>query len=313
MESVNVLRPRRELQRRKRVDPTDSETLISVLSPTPTGPAIIIASRVTQRRVDSNKIVSSTLDSNSIYLTMSSRRHLVQRSRNTQEVTDSPSRSLQRNSVGGGRQLNTELPPYEPLECALTPSAREQLERLQNSHDHSKYKKHIKSAILAVTEAATSSNDRLYERKFEAQKQAEKREKEGRENEEPTQDEKEEADYLKTLSRKVKTMTLETEKALRELIDYDDELAMFTSRLEGVIAQIGDAPAPRPARTRAQRVNPDGDVDSDDPDEEEPEEDVPAIAPSDLYKNTVQQYETQYRSKSMRARCVNPWSLLRLY
>jgi ribosomal protein L12E/L44/L45/RPP1/RPP2 len=233
---------------------------------------------------------------------MSNRRHLVQGSRNTQEATASPARTLQRNSHGGGQQSNTELPPYQPLECALTPSAREQLERLKNTHDHTKYKKHIKSSILAVTEAATSGNDRLTERKAEAQKRAERREKEGRYNEEPTQEEKEDADYLKTLSRKVKTMTQEIEIALRELIDYDDELAMFTNRLEDVIATIGDAPAPRPARARAQRADPDEDGDSDDPDEEEPEEEVPVIAPSDMYKKALGKYETEYRSKSMRAR-----------
>ena len=234
---------------------------------------------------------------------MSNRRHLVQRSRNTQEVTDSPARPLQRQSLGGAQQLNTELPPYEPLQCALTPKAREQLERLKVSHDNTKYKKHIKSAILAVTEAATSSNDRLTARKADAQKRAERREKEGK-GEEQTQEEKEDAIYLKTLNRKVKSMTQDTEKALRELIDYDDELAMFTNRLEDVIDAVGRAPAAVPRRTRRPIVNPDGDGDSDGQEEQESEEDVPVIVPSNLYKQALAEYEQEYRSKSMRARYV---------
>ncbi|EHK98944.1 hypothetical protein M7I_5235 [Glarea lozoyensis 74030] len=96
-------------------------------------------------------------------------------------------------------------------------------------------------------------------------------------------------------------MTQETEQALRELIDYDDELAMFTNRLEVVIQALGNAPAPQHTGRRP-RVNADGEGDSDDPEDQEPEEAVPVIAPSDIYKRALTEYEREYRSKSMRAR-----------
>jgi hypothetical protein len=244
---------------------------------------------------------------------MSGRRHLVQRSRNTQVASSPAPQSRQSNSTIAASELDTELPPYEPLECPLTASARLQLDRLKNTHDYGKYKKHIKASILAVTEAATLSNDRLYDRKARAQRQLDKRSRDGLENEELTQEEKEDAGYLKVLNKKVKGMTEDTEKALRELIDYDDELAMFTQRLEGVLENIGEAPASRSARGRRQRRqrgsdDEEGAEEGAEESEEEPQEDVPVIAPSDLYKKALQDYETEYRAQSMRARYDDPLS-----
>jgi len=202
---------------------------------------------------------------------MSSRRHLVSRSRvNNQDASPAP-RSRQREPAV--------LPPYEPPSCPLSAEAQRQLDHLRVNHDYSKYKKHVQSAIGTIRESAVTVNDKLSGRKDQIRKADEKRAERGTE-------EKSEADieneaYTRHMDKKVGVLTAEAEKALRDLIDYGDELAMQDSIMKDINAAIAAAPQPHP---------------------DEPDEDVEILSAVELLKKAKEDYATEYSSKSMRDR-----------
>lgn len=221
---------------------------------------------------------------------MSSRK-LVARSRLNQEST--PARPRQRQPEAGSPQSTT-LPPYEPPSCPLTPSAKRALEQVALNHDYSKYKKHLQISAGLITDAAVSSNDRLAARKDQARRQEEKRVQTGLEDEKKTEDEIEAGYYLQSLDKRVVDVTAKAEKALRDLIDYGDELAMQSTMMREVGERIESAPAPR-RRGFGQ-----------DSDEEEDgntsSADAGILSPLELLKETKAAYEANYRSKSMKLR-----------
>ncbi|RDL37094.1 uncharacterized protein BP5553_04527 [Venustampulla echinocandica] len=218
-------------------------------------------------------------------------RKLVARSRLNQE--SSPARSRQRHSEAGTRQSMV-LPPYQPPSCALTPSAKRALEEVALNHDYSKYKKHLQISINLVTDAAVSSNDRLAARKEQARKQEEKRKQAGLEDEKKTEDEIEAAQYVQSLDKRVDDVTTMAEKALRELIDYGDELAMQGTLMREVGERIERAPAPRRRGL--------GDGADEEEDANTPAAEADVLSPVELLKQARDAYEANYRSKSMKLR-----------
>jgi hypothetical protein len=232
------------------------------------------------------------------------RRHLVSRSRNNEAGSPAP-RHQERDSVAPGRQpaRQTELPPYEPPTCALSPEAQQKLDALRLDQDYNKYKKHLKAAISVVQNLAADSNERLATRKEQLRNTAERRRRQGIEDDDKPDDEVKAEQYAKELDKKVSGITASAEKAIRELIDYGDELSMQESIMKEVSENIAAAPAPQSVAPRRRR-----DLGSDGENEDEEDEvEIPAADPEnlsavELLKKSKEEYAETYKSKSLQSR-----------
>ena len=233
---------------------------------------------------------------------MSSRR-LVNRERANQDYSP-VQRSRHRESEAVQEPIS--LPPYEPPTCALTPSARRALENLRVNHDYSKYKKHTDSAIKAITNSIGDSNERLRIRKEQLAKIASRRRDE--------EDDEDGEEALKTkeavvrgMENKVTSLTAKADKALRDLIDFGDELAMKETMMKEVSENIAAAPAPRPVarRQRRQGSNDGENAENEEvgvEEDEEAEVEGSVVSAVELLKKAQEGYTTQYASKNMRDR-----------
>jgi E3 SUMO-protein ligase NSE2 len=232
---------------------------------------------------------------------MSSRaRHLVNRSRaNNQDSSPVPR--------GGARQREpVALPPYEPPSFPLTPTAQRDLENLRENHDYAKYKKHLGGAIETITGCAAEINDQLTNRQELVRRGEEKRRQAGKGDEDKTEEEKERESHTRFMAKKVGDLTTKAEKALRELIDYGDELAMRDTMMQDVSQSIADAPVaqPRAPRQRRRRASGEEGEEENDEDASQDGDDAPADDPRvlsavELLKKVKQDYDTQYASKTM--------------
>ena len=224
-------------------------------------------------------------------------RRLVSRSRINDTASPAPRRQQQRPSETPARQTarQTELPPYEPPVCALSVEAQQALDTLSNTYDFSKYRKHLDAAKGYVRDAAAESND---------PRAVERRRKEGVADEDKPEAEVNDEVCLKGFERNNTTFTIQAEEAIRELIDFSDELAMQSAIMKDVVREITSAPAPRRTARRRRR-----DVGSDDEEEEEEEEDAepPAADPEqmsalELLRQAKEDHATKYASQSKRSR-----------
>jgi hypothetical protein len=228
---------------------------------------------------------------------MSSRR-LVNRGRANQ---GSSPVQISRHRDAEPAQQQTPLPPYEPPTCALTPNAQRALENLRVNHDYSKYKRHLDGSIKAITNSIGDSNERLRLRKEDLAKAATRR-GEGEEDEDGT--EKSKKRVVRGMENKVASLTAKADKALRDLIDYGDELSMQDTMMKEVSENISAAPAPRPAVRRQRREGSDEDenLENEVEEDEETEVDGSVVSAVELLKKAQDEYTTQYASKSMRLR-----------
>jgi hypothetical protein len=225
---------------------------------------------------------------------MSTRRQLVSRQRLNEESSPAP-RSRQHDSEAAPRRTSA-LPPYEPPTCPLTPAAKRALDELRVNHDYSKYKKHLTTSLTTLTVSAGEINDRLHARKKTTRVRAEKRREQGRK--EKTAIEVEDEEYADKLGGKVEDLTAKAEKALREMIDYRDEITMQDIIMKDVSDNLLAAPA-QPAR-RARN----DDEENEDPEEGVNEEaaDIPGVSAVELLEKAKGDYATRYAAKSMLSR-----------
>ncbi|KAL2069603.1 hypothetical protein VTL71DRAFT_14282 [Oculimacula yallundae] len=235
-------------------------------------------------------------------------RRLVSRSRMNDTASPAPARRQQsRASETPARQparqaqTQIELPPYEPPICALSEEAQNALDSLSNTYDYSKYKKHLGSAKVVMRMAAAESNDRLLSRKENFPKLVERRRREGVADEDRSEGEAKDETVLKGFERANDKFTVQAEEAMRELIDYSDELSVQDAIIKEVVQEIANAPAPRRSAPRRRR-----DAGSDDEDQEE--EDEPPAADSDnmsaveLLRQAKEDRAAKYAAQSKRAR-----------
>lgn len=228
---------------------------------------------------------------------MSSRR-LVNRGR-TNENSSPAQRSRHREPEAAHEP--TPLPPYEPPSCALTPSAKRALDNLRANHDYSKYKRHLDGSIKALTNSVGDSNERLRFRKEVLEKAKERRARAGDEGEGKTEAE----EACRGMESNVATLTRKAEQALRELIDYGDELAMKDTIMGEVSENVAAAPPPRPARRqRRQGSHEDENGENEEAveEDEDPEVDESIVSAVELLKKAQEEYAAEYAAKSMRAR-----------
>jgi len=203
----------------------------------------------------------------------------------------------------------TPLPPYEPPICALTISGRRALDELRN-RDNADYRNHITKSKELLPNVVFDTTNRLRQRKARVEKATQRRHQQdkGDNDEDNTEIELEDELFVSVYSKQVADLTNKAEKAMRDLIDYDDELAMQETLLNDVSETIASAPVPqpRPVRTPRQR-QPRNDVsDEDDEDgeeeeelEEEQEPEVAALSAVELLKKAKADYTTEYQSRTM--------------
>jgi hypothetical protein len=115
--------------------------------------------------------------------------------------------------------------------------------------------------------------------------------------------------YTDDLELKVSDLTTKAEKALRDLIDYRDELAMQDAIMKEVGENIAAAPTAQPAQLAGRRRLRELQADGEEGDEQEPqdENDAPAadeniLSAIELLKKAKEEHTARYTSKTMRAR-----------
>lgn len=227
---------------------------------------------------------------------MSSRGRLVPRGRRDDPVVGIPT--------------VTALPPYEPPSYPLTAGAKRALDNLAVRQDTAKYKSHLKKAIHNVTYSAVEPADRVHARQKRIKQQAEKRRQPGREHEEKTDAEMHEEEYAEDFEKKVDQLTTKAEKALRELIDFSDELALHDQILKDVNEQIPAPVVPPSAEVRRLRRrardedDTEAEVEEDDHEQEDdaPEADPEILSALEIFRKLKEQHETSYAAKTMRAK-----------
>ncbi|CZT45860.1 related to DNA repair protein MMS21 [Rhynchosporium secalis] len=234
-----------------------------------------------------------------------SNRRLVSRSRMNDAASPAPPRRQQpRASETPVRQTQTqtELPPYEPPVCALSEDAQHALESLGNTYDYRKYSKHLDNAKVVIRNAAAESNDRLLQRKENFPKQVERRRREGVADEDRSEGEAKDETVLKGFERANDKFTLEAEEAMRELIDYSDELSVQDAIMKEVAQEIASAPAPRRAPPRRRRNAGSDDEGQEAEDNEPPAADPDNMSAVELLRQAKEDRAAQYASQSKRAR-----------
>ncbi|ROT36281.1 hypothetical protein SODALDRAFT_335365 [Sodiomyces alkalinus F11] len=164
----------------------------------------------------------------------------------------------------------TDLPPYEPLSCALSDDAKRALHSLANSRDTRRYEEHIKKSIGLLGKNVAALNDRLGDRQAELRALSQKRAERGGNK---SDREKKMEHSLSTLSRKVADLTTQSEQAVRDLIDRQAALQDDKAAAADMVRHFDGLPS-RPVR-RARRS---GHHAADRRDGEEEEEQAAAAA-----------------------------------
>jgi hypothetical protein len=159
----------------------------------------------------------------------------------------------------------------------------------------------LDGSIKALTNSVGDSNERLRFRKEALEKAKERRARAGDEEEGKTEAE----EACGGMESNVATLTRKAEQALRELIDYGDELAMKDTIMGDVSENVAAAPPPRPAqRQRRQGSHEDENGENEEAVEEyqDPEVDGSIVSAVELLKQAQEEYAAEYAAKSMRAR-----------
>jgi septal ring factor EnvC (AmiA/AmiB activator) len=211
------------------------------------------------------------------------------------------------------------LPPYEPPTCPLNESAKRSLANITTNLDLRKYEKHLNAAVKNLTDFAGESNDYLYASQERVRRMAAKREA-AQDDSEKTEAEEEAEQRAREMERKVEKLTKQSEKALRDLIDYKQELAQQDELLQKVsdkaaAASIAASASAAASSSKAARKERKLDQSSDDEDgsSEPPAEDedtemggtesqAAILSPTELLKKAREEYQTAYTSKTLRAR-----------
>lgn len=185
--------------------------------------------------------------------------------------------------------------------------------------DLRKYEKHLNAAVKNITDFAGESNDYLYASKDRVSRMAARREA-AQDDSEKTEAEEEAEQRALEMEKKVEKLTAQSEKALRDLIDYKQELAQQGELLqrvsdEAAAASTAASASAAASRSRSARRERRLDQSSDDesgsfepPAEGEDiemggtESQAAILSPTELLKKAREEQQTAYTSKTLRAR-----------
>lgn len=211
-------------------------------------------------------------------------------------------RLASRSSTQSSQQRRAQLPPYQLPSCPLTNQHKLQLSNLAAEADYAKYKKHLGTCVSTIINATADSNEALKIAKEDLEdKRTKRRQKEARQAEAEDEDgnaagvgnSQEEImleEHVEKMTEKVERLSREAEKAMRELIDYTDELRAQDQLMQGVIAK-----ASQPAAAR-RRQGSDEEGDEVMPDAEADEE---VVGPTEILKMAREDYNRAYGNRSM--------------
>lgn len=250
---------------------------------------------------------------------MSSRRRLVSHAQRGENAPTPAPR--QRPSGAAASRPTTVLPPYEAPSCPLTDEGKQALERLQH-YDYTKYEKHLTAAIKCINGCAGDSNDLARERDVQVKKikARQARAEENGDEHEKTELEEEVERQAETLEQEVDNLTTKAEKALRDLIDYQAELANQPELMQKVRTTVDNALAKSRDKKRQKLAAIERkkaaaeDLPEDEKEEklqelEEEREQIEAealeaetLSPTEVYKKACEDFEGEYKSASMRER-----------
>jgi hypothetical protein len=159
---------------------------------------------------------------------------------------------------------------------------------------------------VAITTAAADNNERLAHHESTVKKHADVRQHRNIADDQKPEHHIEEEHYTADLEMKVSDLTAKAEKALRDLIDYRDELTMQDAIMKEVGENIAVAPIAQPVGRRRRR-GPQANGEGGDEQEPEAESDAPAtdeniLSAVELLKKAKEEHTARYTSKTMRAR-----------
>ena len=249
---------------------------------------------------------------------MASRRLVSRQSRAEPEET--PLRRSRPSDVSTPRQIAVAaLPPYEAPNFPLTDKQQLELGSLTRNHDYTKYKKHITTAMSTLANCAAESNERLFDAKTQLEKHVRQKRK-AEENDamdlsQRSQVAEDTEKKVEELERKVDNITTAAEKALRDLIDYRDEMTQWETMMNDVgekarenAIEAGAAEAMRDTAGRPRTSQRDAGSNSEDEDaameDSEQPTAVEVLSPSELLREARAKYHTSYTTKPMHARYV---------
>lgn len=185
---------------------------------------------------------------------------------------------------------------YSPPHFALSVGAKRKIEELYLHHDFTKYKKYIKDATNLITKATYECNDRLWQRKQKFQALNERMKTSENIDDKLKIRFETENKYTQDLGKKVECITAKAEKALRDLIDFGDELSIQSNILHEVAEKTADKViSPRTSRRQSSH-----DKENSDQDENGTERPVPRGI--DIFRSAKKDYKTKYESKGLNER-----------
>jgi hypothetical protein len=232
---------------------------------------------------------------------MSSRRRLLSRPQGTQS-----SSSIRSDAV----RDPTVLPPYQPPSCHLSAKGRRDLEAIATNHDYRKFDDHLKTAVAAITNYTADSIERIEKRRIAVQRMAAKRQNgEGDEHAKSEAQQRYE-DHIAQIEAQVIEFSVEAEKAMRDLIDRQEELAQRPNIFRDLNAKLANTPVPppparsRPGRRQRSTSGSDEDFEAQDEDYAQQAEPLSAsiVSPTELLNKARADYTAAWTSKTKRAR-----------
>ncbi|OLN85215.1 E3 SUMO-protein ligase nse2 [Colletotrichum chlorophyti] len=154
----------------------------------------------------------------------------------------------------------SQLPPYQPLECPLTEEAKRAIAELSNSRDVHRYQNHIKASRNHLGSSVALINDNLRDRRAGLQRLVQKRAaSEDMESQEKSQREREIEAHVEYLDSQVPTLTANAEAAIRDLIDRQAALEDEKAALADTVSHFQALPDQQPGfRRRSRRGDEEG-------------------------------------------------------
>lgn len=237
-------------------------------------------------------------------------RRLVQRSRQNEDSSPAPrSRQQPTNSDRQRPGQQTPLPPYEAPSCPLNAKARRELEQLSINYDYGKYTLTLKGCKTNLITTTADVFERAKLKRDDAAKHTARRRKAGGNENEKTEQEIEALKGADVLEEKAQEIRRLAEKAIRDVIDLEDELAMNETLLKDAINKI--PPPPEPQRVQNPRARERGDDEGEDDEVSEAQEevvyevpDVAGVSAMELLSQERQAYLENYQAKSLRQRYI---------
>ncbi|KAH6982127.1 zinc-finger of the MIZ type in Nse subunit-domain-containing protein [Ilyonectria sp. MPI-CAGE-AT-0026] len=199
-------------------------------------------------------------------------------------------------AVASSSTSSTALPEYQPPSCPLNDAARRALGNLSNNRGTVEYQMHLKDSVRLIGTSVGDLHERLREQRDKLEAYRARREEKGTEK---SSEEERLEEHFVDLEAQVNSLTDQSEKAIRDLIDRQAEL-------EDESAILGDlytiaAPDASHAGLHPPQRQIDGDISSSQ--DEEQKISVPA-PPSviDIFKTEQSRKVADYSALSMHQR-----------